>query len=76
MRVVDWSWRLFIKAFESGVVLEDWRSAVIIPPFKGKGERIECKNHRGNSLLSVAGKIYVGILVDRVRRVNGGWIDD
>ena len=25
-------------------------------------------------MLSVAGKIYVGILVDRLRRVNGGLI--
>ena len=25
-------------AFESGFVSEDWRSAVIAPPYKGKGE--------------------------------------
>ena len=25
--------------FESGVVPEDWRSAVIVPLYKGKGER-------------------------------------
>ena len=35
----------------------------------------ECKNYRGVSLCMV-GKIYVGILVDRVCRVNGGLIDD
>ena len=28
------------------------------------------------SLLSVVGKIYAGILVDRVRSVTGGFIDD
>ena len=27
-------------------------------------------------MLSVVGKIYVGILVDRVRRVTGGLIED
>ena len=37
----------------------------------GKGERIKCKNYRGISL-SVVGKIYQGILVDRVRRVTRG----
>ena len=42
-------------AFESGVVPEDWGSAVIVPLYKGKGERTEC--------LSVVGKIYAGILV-------------
>ena len=31
-------------AFESGVVSEDWRSTMIVPLYKGKGERIECKN--------------------------------
>ena len=30
--------------FESGVVPEDWRSAMIVPLYKGKGERTECKN--------------------------------
>ena len=33
-------------AFKSGVVPEDWRSAVIIPLYKGKGERTECSNYR------------------------------
>ena len=53
-------------AFESGVVPEDRSSAVIVPLYKGKGERNECKNYRGISSLSVVGKIYAGILVDRV----------
>ena len=42
---------------------EDWRSVMIIPLYKGKGERTECKNYRGISVSSVVGKIYVGILV-------------
>ena len=63
-------------AFESGVVPEAWRSAVIVPLYKGKGERNEYKNSRGISLLSVVGKIYAGILVDRVHRVTTGLIED
>ena len=63
-------------AFESGVVTEDWRSTVIVPLYKAKGERTVFKNYRGISLLSVAGKIYAGILVDRVRRVTGNMTDD
>ena len=39
-----------------GVVPEDWRSAVIVPLYKGKGERTECSNYRGISLLSGVGK--------------------
>ena len=39
--------------------------------YKGKGERIECKNYRGISLLiEVEKNIYAGILADRVRRVT------
>ena len=42
---------------------------MIVPLSKGKGERTECKSYIGISLLSVVGKIYVGILVDRICRV-------
>ena len=63
-------------AFENGSVPDDWRSAVIVPLYKGKGELNECKNYKGISLLSVVGKIYSVILVDRVCRVTGGLIDD
>ena len=64
-RVVDWIWKLCNMTFESGGVLEDWRSAVNVPLYKGKGERTERKNYRGINLLSVVGKIYTGILVGR-----------
>ena len=48
-------------AFESGVVPEDWRSAVIVPLYKAKEERTECSNYRGIiSSLNVVGKIYAG----------------
>ena len=54
----------------------NWRSTVIVPMYKAKGERTECKNYRGTSLLSEVGKIYVGILVDRVHRLTGSLFDD
>ena len=44
---------------------------MIVPLYKGKGERTECKNCRGITWLSV----YVGILVDRVCRVTKGLIN-
>ena len=53
-------------AFESGVKPEDWRSAVIVPLCKGLNLRII----GAINLLSLVGKIYVGILVDRVRIVT------
>ena len=73
---MDWIWKLCDMSFESSVVPEDWRPAVLVPLYKGKGKRTKCKNCRGICFLSVVGKIYEGILVDRVRRVTGGLTDD
>ena len=52
-RVVDWIWKLCNMTIENGVVPDDWRSALIVPLYKGKGEGTECKSYRGISLLSV-----------------------
>ena len=62
-------------ALVSGVVPEDWRSTVIITLYMGNGERTECSNYRGITLLSVVRKIYEGILVDRVHKVTESLID-
>ena len=43
---------------------------MIVPLYEGEGERTECKNYGGVSSLSVIGKIYEGILVDRMCRVT------
>ena len=42
---------------------------------KAKGRGLNA-NYRDISLLSVVGKIYAGILVDRVHRVTDNLIDD
>ena len=62
-------------AFERGVVPEDCRSSVIVPLYKGKRKMTECSSYRGITLLSVVGKIYIGILVGRVRKVTEDLID-
>ena len=45
---------------------------MIAPLYRGNGERTECKNYTGITFLNIVGKIYAGILVDKVRRVNRG----
>ena len=44
--------------------------AIIVPIYKGKGDRGECKNYRGISLLSVPGKVYGRVLIEKVREVT------
>src|SRR5678816_967964 len=68
--VIDWIWKLCSKAFMEGIVPRDWRRAVIVPLHMGKGDKGNCRNYRGISLLSVVGKTYNGILVERMRRVT------
>ena len=41
--------------------------ACMVPLYKGKGDVHECSNFRGISLLSVVGKVYGRILINRIR---------
>ena len=68
--VVDWVWKLCSMCWDLGVVPEDWKGAVIVPLYKGKGMRTECKNYRGISLLSIVGKVYASILIERVKLIT------
>ena len=43
---------------------------------KGKEDPLECKNNRGISLLSVLGKVYGRILIDRVIEHSEGRIGE
>ena len=50
--VLNWIWRLCNKVFQRGVVFEDWRYAVIVPLYTGKGEKSKRRNYGGISLLN------------------------
>ena len=49
--------RWIIKIWEEGHVTQVWKDANIVTIYK-KGDRIECGNYRGISLLSAAGMIF------------------
>ena len=74
--VVRWLVRLFNVCFRENRVPEDWKIACVVPLYKGKGERLECNNYRGISLLSVVGKAYGRLLIKRIRDVTEGVIGD
>jgi hypothetical protein len=50
-------------------VSESWKIAEIISLFK-KGDRRECKNYRGISLLNTVYKIYARIVNKRLRTIS------
>ena len=66
--IIEWLVRMMNGCWTEGKVPEEWKKACIVPLYKGKGSRFECQNYRGISLLSVVGKVYGRILIDRVRK--------
>ena len=64
--MVAWLLRLFNCCFETGRVPGDWCRACIVPLYKGKGDRCECSNSRGISLLSVVRKLFGIVLNGRI----------
>lgn len=67
---VDIMHRLCKLAWEKESVPEDWRKAVIVPLYKGKGSKEECKNYRGISLLSIPGKVHARVVTQRLQKIT------
>ena len=57
---------LFRLCWEKGELPQDFKDANIIHLYKNKGEKASCDNHRGISLLSIAGKILARIILNRI----------
>ena len=65
--VLEWLVRLFNICFMLSIVPVDWVIACMVLLYKGKGDMYECSNFRGISLLSVVGKVYGRVLINRIR---------
>nr|VZI42116.1 unnamed protein product [Spirometra erinaceieuropaei] len=57
---------LFQDMWRQGEVPQDFKDANIVHLYKRKGNRQVCDNHRGISLLNIAGKIFARILLNRL----------
>ncbi len=55
---------------------DDWKKAIIVPLYKGKGSRSECSCYRVISLLSVPGKKYGRILTERMMETTEGKVSE
>nr|VZI16281.1 unnamed protein product [Spirometra erinaceieuropaei] len=57
---------LFQEMWRQGEVPQDFKDETIVHLYKRKGNRHVCDNHRGISLLNIAGKIFARILLKRL----------
>ncbi|XP_069983198.1 LINE-1 retrotransposable element ORF2 protein isoform X3 [Penaeus vannamei] len=53
--------------WRSGTIPPDLLGGVVIPLWKGKGDRWDCSNHPGITLLNIPGKVLAHILLRRIR---------
>ena len=60
--VASWLTQVFKGIWASGHIPHNWRKGIILPFYKGKGSRQECKNYRGITLLSCPGKVFGNLL--------------
>ena len=59
--------KLLTQCWKEGSVPLDMRDANIVTIYKNKGDRCDCDNYRGISLLSIVGKLFAGIVLHRLQ---------
>ena len=62
-----WLRTVIVQVWSTGVVPPDWRRGLVTPIYKGRGDRMDCNNYRGITLLSVLGKVFASPLLSRIR---------
>ena len=60
---------LICLCWEKGYVPQDMRDAKIITLYKNKGDRSDCNNYRGISLLSIVGKVFARVVLSRLQNL-------
>ncbi|KAG0724898.1 Transposon TX1 uncharacterized protein [Chionoecetes opilio] len=58
---------VLIAVWQSGTIPPDWKRGLVVPIWKWKGDRQDCNNYRGITLLSVPGKVLAHLLLTRIR---------
>ena len=54
------------STWNTGIIPTDWKRGLVVPVWEGKGDRQDCNNYRGVTLLSVLGKVFAKIILDSV----------
>jgi sorting nexin-29 len=55
--------------WEKEYVPKEWRKSIICPVYK-KGDKLECTNYRGITLLCMANKVFANILCSRLEPIT------
>ncbi|KAK3569322.1 hypothetical protein QTP86_026824, partial [Hemibagrus guttatus] len=66
---VEFLTSLFNRVLESEKMPEEWRSGVLVPIFKNKGDVQSCSNYRGIKLMSHTMKLWERVVEARLRKV-------
>ena len=59
---------IVLQMWHEGEVVQGFRDATIVHLYKNKGDRYSCDNHRGISLLCIAGKILARLILNRLSK--------
>ena len=62
-----WLHTVIVQVWSTSLVPPDWRRGLVTPIYKGRGDRMDCNNYRGITLLSVPGKVFARLLLNRIR---------
>ena len=60
---------LLQQCWIEGKVPQDMKDSVIVTIYKNKGDRSDCNNHRGISLMSIVGKCFARVVLMRLQRI-------
>ncbi|TWW56001.1 hypothetical protein D4764_09G0010510 [Takifugu flavidus] len=72
--------KLLCQCWREGSVPHDMRDSTIITLYKNKGDRSDCNNYRGISLLSTTGKLFARVVLNRLQVLaekiypESGWV--
>ena len=57
------------QCWQEGAVPQDMRDSKIITLYKNMGERNDCNNYRGISLLSIVGNVFARVILIRLQKL-------
>ncbi|XP_063598208.1 uncharacterized protein LOC134774742 [Penaeus indicus] len=61
-------YEVLCQCWNEGAIPQDMRDAKIVTLYKNKGERNDCNNYRGISLLSIVGKVFTRVILARLQK--------